>query len=178
MSNNLACYPLMRKGRNVDIVIAFDSSADIQVANWLGFTSGYAKQRKIKGWPVSIGWPQSDNPEEAEEELEAAHAKSAIEATEKLEDAQIQDGDGVAKRKNALGPCTVWVGNTETRDSDKEPPPSKVVEEEWDVMRPEAGNSHIIFGGRKITGLKHSHRRDRGRLSSTDNSFCRSRRRS
>jgi len=147
MSNNLACYPLMRKGRNVDIMIVFDSSADIQVANWIGYVEGYAKQRKIQGWPVAIGWPRTDDPKKAEQELEDAQASSATEAKEKLEDAQVKDreakeAEGVKlanQRKNTLGPCTIWVGSMETRESEDEPPPSKVVEEEWDLMGPDAG---------------------------------------
>lgn len=147
MSNNLACYPLMRKGRNVDIMIAFDSSADIQVANWIGYVEGYAKQRKIQGWPVAIGWPRTDDPKRVEQELEAAQASSAAEAKEKLEHAQNQDreakqaeGAELAKQnKNTLGPCTIWVGSMETRESEDEPPRSKVVEEEWDLMGPDAG---------------------------------------
>ncbi|KAA8910497.1 acyl transferase/acyl hydrolase/lysophospholipase [Sphaerosporella brunnea] len=145
MSNNLACYPLMRKGRNVDIVIAFDSSADIQLANWIGYVEGYAKQRKIKGWPVSIGWPKTDDSEKAQQELEEAQAKSSAEAKEKLEEAQEKDeptesGERAKDAKKALGPCTVWVGSMETRESEDEPPPSMAVEEEWDgLMRPDSG---------------------------------------
>src|SRR4051794_4631890 len=91
MSNNLACYPLLRKGRNVDIMIAFDSSADIQEANWIGYAEGYARQRKIVGWPISIGWPKSESTEQAEQELEEAQAKSTEEAKQKLEEAQAKD---------------------------------------------------------------------------------------
>jgi phospholipase A2 len=146
MSNNLACYPLMRKGRNVDIVIAFDSSADIQVANWIGYVEGYAKQRKIKGWPVAIGWPKAEDSEKkVQQELEEAHAKSTAEAKEKLEEAQEKDdatkgGKPVQVAKNTLGPCTVWVGSMETRESEDEPPPSMAVEEEWErLLRPDSG---------------------------------------
>jgi len=147
MSNNLACYPLMRKGRSVDIVIAFDSSADIQVSNWIAYVEGYAKQRKIKGWPVAIGWPRNDEPKKVEQELGDARAAEAAEAEEKLENAQDQDreakeaegGEPAKQSKNTLGPCTIWVGSMETRESSDEPPPSKVVEEEWDLMGPDAG---------------------------------------
>jgi hypothetical protein len=146
MSNNLACYPLMRKGRNVDIIIAFDSSADIQVANWIAYVEGYAKQRKIKGWPVSIGWPKADESEKkVQQELEEAHAKSTAEAKEKLEEAQEKDdttkgGEPVQGVTTALGPCTVWVGSMEARESEDEPPPGMAVEEEWEsLMRPDSG---------------------------------------
>jgi len=151
MSNNLACYPLMRKGRNVDIIIAFDSSADIQTANWIGYAEGYAKQRKIQGWPISIGWPKDDESETTGQELEDAQARSVGEAKQKLKKAQSKDKEegttqaneeqreAEKEKKGVLGPCTVWVGSMETRDSDEEPPPSKAVEEEWDLMRPDSG---------------------------------------
>ena len=151
MSNNLACYPLMRRDRNVDIVIAFDSSADIQTANWIGYAEGYAKQRKIQGWPISIGWPKDDDSETTGQELEEAQARSVGEAKQKLKRAQSKDKEETTTRvdeqqrearkqkKGVLGPCTVWVGSMETRDTDEEPPPSKTVEGEWDLMRPDSG---------------------------------------
>jgi cytosolic phospholipase A2 len=51
MSNNLPIYPLLRPGRDVDVLIAFDASADIQKENWLSVVDGYTRQRGIKGWP-------------------------------------------------------------------------------------------------------------------------------
>jgi len=149
MSNNLACYPLLRPGRNIDILIAFDSSAEIQTANWIGYAEGYAKQRKIQGWPVAIGWPKGDN-KQSQQELEDAQAHSAKEAQQKLEEAQreaskvenekpLSQRKGEQKEKNALGYCTVWVGSKEERDSENEPPPSKAVEDDWELMKPNAG---------------------------------------
>jgi len=35
MSNNLPIYPLLRPGRDVDIIVSFDASADIKQENWL-----------------------------------------------------------------------------------------------------------------------------------------------
>lgn len=152
MSNNLACYPLLRSGRNVDILLAFDSSADIQTANWLGFAEGYAKQRKIQGWPISIGWPKESTPDESlQKELKDAQAYSTAEATEKLKEAQREDEEVEAsksvaqrrveqKKKSSLGYCTVWVGSKEERSTNEEPPPSKAVEEDWELMQPNAGS--------------------------------------
>jgi phospholipase A2 len=57
MSNNLPIYPLLRLGRDIDILIAFDASADIKTENWLSVTDGYAKQRGIKGWPSTDNLP-------------------------------------------------------------------------------------------------------------------------
>lgn len=34
MDNNLPIYPLLRPGRDVDVVVAFDSSADIESVPW------------------------------------------------------------------------------------------------------------------------------------------------
>lgn len=154
MSNNLACYPLLRPGRNIDILIAFDSSAEIQTANWIGYAEGYAKQRKIQGWPVAIGWPNGDN-KQSQQELEDAQAHSAKEAQQKLEEAQREASEvenekplsqrkEEQKKKNALGYCTVWVGSKEERDSGDEPPPSKAVEDDWELMNPNAGAYSMI----------------------------------
>ncbi|KAJ3553778.1 hypothetical protein NPX13_g10797 [Xylaria arbuscula] len=54
MSNNLPIYPLLRPGRDIDIIVAFDASADTKTDNWLSVADGYARQRGIKGWPVGI----------------------------------------------------------------------------------------------------------------------------
>lgn len=175
MSNNLGCYPLLRKGRNVDMVIVFDSSADIRAANWIGYVEGYAKQRRIKGWPVSIGWPQSDDAEQARRELEAAQASSSGEATAKLDEARRSDHVGPPQAKlraSTLGPCTVWVGSLESRESQDEPPPAKVVvvgdgeeeerggeegeegeeREEWDLLKPDSGMAMTTDWTRDETG--------------------------
>ena len=98
MSNNLPIYPLLRPGRNVEVLIAFDASADIATDNWLSVADGYALQRGIKGWPVGIGWPQKGkSPAKTEEELRVAQASSTGEADAKLEAAQ----DEQAARKAA-----------------------------------------------------------------------------
>ncbi|PWW73165.1 FabD/lysophospholipase-like protein [Tuber magnatum] len=154
MSNNLALYPLLRPGRNIDILIAFDSSAEIQTANWIGYAEGYAKQRKIQGWPVAIGWPKDDS-KERQQELEDAQAHSAKEAQQKLEEARgqapkVEKEKPLSQRKeeqkkNALGYCTVWVGSKGERDSGDEPPPSKAVEEDWELMKPNAGITVVYF---------------------------------
>ena len=50
VSNNLPIYPLLRPGRDIDILIIFDASADVKVDNWLSVADGYARQRGVKGW--------------------------------------------------------------------------------------------------------------------------------
>ena len=61
MSNNLPIYPLLRKGRNVDMIIAFDASADIKDANWLGVADTYCREHGVTGWPQGAGWPQKED---------------------------------------------------------------------------------------------------------------------
>ncbi|KIW93506.1 uncharacterized protein Z519_06111 [Cladophialophora bantiana CBS 173.52] len=171
MSNNLPIYPLLRPGRDVDVLIAFDASADIQKENWLSVVDGYAKQRGIKGWPVGAGWPKkSSKPQENAKALEQAQATSPQEAATKLAAAREEDRENKAAKKDntpespttgsdpdaasTLGPCTVWVGSTAERSSDEEPPPSKSLN--WDagdregsasfhLMQPDAGIAVIYF---------------------------------
>ena len=154
MSNNLACYPLLRRGRSVDILIAFDSSAEIQTCNWIGNSEGYAKQKKIIGWPVSIGWPRETD-SHPEELLANAQATSVGDAKQRLEEAKESDKANkrihqIHERKDSgctkgLGYCTVWVGNKQEKITDEEPPPSKAVEDEWELMKPDAGITVVYF---------------------------------
>ncbi|KAH8889860.1 cytosolic phospholipase A2 zeta [Thozetella sp. PMI_491] len=165
MSNNLPIYPLLRHGRDVEILVAFDASADIKTDNWLSVVDGYAKQRGIKGWPVGIGWPKSDDPaSKIVQELSQAQAESTQEAESKLTEAKIdqaaqrieagaepkdiagkkptfREGDETA---GELGYCTVWVGSTTERSSPAEPPPPppKAVStpsDSWELLSPDAG---------------------------------------
>ena len=151
MSNNLPIYPLLRNGRDVDVLIAFDASADIKTENWLSVADGYAKQRGIKGWPIGAGWPKKDTPEDqTEAEIDAAEAASPQQAAGKIADAR------EARRKYSriepdgdteLGYCNVWIGTTLERQSDTEPPPSKRVkaDADWELMDPNAGIAVIYF---------------------------------
>jgi phospholipase A2 len=170
MSNNLPIYPLLRPGRDVDIVIAFDASADIQKENWLSVVDGYAKQRGIKGWPLGAGWPnKSSKPEENAQALEEAQVTTPQEAATKIAEAREEDrqekasdsdGQGPPESpttgdspdvKTELGKCNVWVGTKEERSSDQEPPPSKLLA--WDdpndstfqLMKPGAGIAVVYF---------------------------------
>ncbi|KAF9299821.1 hypothetical protein BGZ74_008610 [Mortierella antarctica] len=51
MDNNLPLYPLLRPGRDVDVILAFDSSADIESVPWFEKTDEYVKRRGIERWP-------------------------------------------------------------------------------------------------------------------------------
>ncbi|KAF1912970.1 acyl transferase/acyl hydrolase/lysophospholipase [Ampelomyces quisqualis] len=147
MSNNLPIYPLLRPGRNVDILVAFDASADVRTDNWLKVADGYARQRGIKGWPVGAGWPpDNESMEELQQDLDEAQAKTEQQAQHKMKEAQ--DNDAAEKKsykKKDLGYCNVWVGTTEERVSDNEPPESKMVEEDWELMNPSSGITVIYF---------------------------------
>ncbi|ETN43649.1 uncharacterized protein HMPREF1541_02808 [Cyphellophora europaea CBS 101466] len=180
MSNNLPIYPLLRQGRDVDVLIAFDASADIQKENWLSVVDGYAKQRGIKSWPVGTGWPkQSSQPEENAAALTEAQASSPKDASEKLEDAKSAEQQipaETAKEKevetvsrisetgasSTLTTCNIWVGSKAERSSPDEPPPSKRLA--WDnsedstfhLMQPDAGITVIYFPllpNKKVPGV-------------------------
>ncbi|KAI0453131.1 acyl transferase/acyl hydrolase/lysophospholipase [Xylaria acuta] len=89
MSNNLPIYPLLRPGRDIDVIVAFDASADIKTDNWLSVADGYARQRGIKGWPVGIGWPKAtDSMEKIEQQLDKSQADTVADADAKLAQAQ------------------------------------------------------------------------------------------
>ncbi|OAA44419.1 cytosolic phospholipase A2 zeta [Metarhizium rileyi] len=163
MSNNLPIYPLLRPGRNVDILVAFDASADIKTDNWLSVADGYARQRGIKGWPLGIGWPKpGESAKEAAKELVSAEASSPQEATQRVEQAKEEQEslrqaaasgakDRPADDKEAryspgneeageLGYCTVWVGTTQER-SPHPAPPARAINEtnKWQLTEPDAG---------------------------------------
>ncbi|KAI4133585.1 MAG: hypothetical protein LQ338_000097 [Usnochroma carphineum] len=152
MSNNLPIYPLLRPGRDVDILIAFDASADIKTENWLSIVDGYARQRGIKGWPLGAGWPKKDmlNGTSAKE-LDIAETASSQQAAGKVAEARESRREGVSKAARTGGNpagdddesgtstdrsrdrdtdteltyCNVWVGTTLERSISHEPPPSK-----------------------------------------------------
>jgi phospholipase A2 len=148
MSNNLPIYPLLRPGRDVDILIAFDASADIKTENWLSVADGYARQRGIKGWPLGAGWPkESMSPESAAKELDAAENSTPAETESKLNEAKEKQVQDAAKSKdpNDLGYCTVWVGTTQERSASTEEVPSKAVQEDWELMQPDAGIAVVYF---------------------------------
>jgi phospholipase A2 len=118
MSNNLPVYPLLRPGRDVEVVIAFDASADIKTENWLSVADGYARQRGIKGWPVGIGWPKTeDTVKKTEQELDKAQAATVSEADSKLANAKV---DQTVRRMGSGEPNTS--GQEEYEQSGREKP--------------------------------------------------------
>lgn len=163
MSNNLPIYPLLRPGRDVDIIVAFDASADVKKDNWLRVADGYARQRGIRGWPIGCGWPDQANADAKDAGMAVSEAEdlTAGQASQKLNQAAKEESKAGGKDEKSepasgkeeeppgtrtdLGYCNVWVGTTEERKSTKEPPQSKQVEEEWELMQPNAGICVIYF---------------------------------
>jgi phospholipase A2 len=160
MSNNLPIYPLLRPGRGVDVLVAFDASAHIQRENWLSVVDGYARQRKIKGWPMGAGWPRKlTKPEETAAALDEAEVTSPQEAA--TNGGETQQDETAQKTKSAdeyndsldadLSYCNVWVGRSEERTSDEEPPPSKRLsadnpdDADFHLMEPDAGIAVVYF---------------------------------
>ncbi|KAI1386397.1 FabD/lysophospholipase-like protein [Hypoxylon trugodes] len=165
MSNNLPIYPLLRPGRDVDVIVAFDASADVKTDNWLSVTDGYARQRGVKGWPVGVGWPKgTDSTQKIEQQLEAAQASSSSEADAKIRQAQPNQETQQTKNNNdeakkiteqsektkhdishpedsELGYCTIWVGTTEERSSEPPPPAGALTDDAlaWQLTEPSAG---------------------------------------
>lgn len=139
MSNNLPIYPLLRRGRDVDVIIAFDASADVKTDNWIKVVDGYVKQRRITGWPMGAGWPPADeSPKEIEEDIKAAEA-AAVEREDARQSSTMQD----------LGHCTVWVGTKEEGQEYMDDPPARRLhhdDSDDDHLRdPRAGIALVYF---------------------------------
>ncbi|PNY24005.1 Lysophospholipase [Tolypocladium capitatum] len=177
MSNNLPIYPLLRPGRDVDILIAFDASADTKTDNWLSVADGYARQRGITGWPVGIGWPkpgesvkqtaceladsQADTAREAEQRVQQAKAKQRALVRRARDEAKDTSTEvKFAPREEEagdLGYCTVWVGTKQERSSEP-PPPSKPIAnaDAFKLMEPEAGIAVVylpFLSNEKVPGI-------------------------
>lgn len=135
MSNNLPIYPLLRPGRDIDVVIAFDASAEAKKDNWIKVVEGYARQRQIRGWPMGAGWPSASN---SSDEI-AAELDHATEETRRFEDSK--------KSADDLSHCTVWVGSKTEYSTDEEPPPAKRlgIDDDSHVMAADAGVAVIYF---------------------------------
>ncbi|MBE3049414.1 hypothetical protein IMZ48_44330 [Candidatus Bathyarchaeota archaeon] len=163
MSNNLPIYPLLRPGRDVDIIISFDNSADIKQDNWLAVTDGYARQRNIKGWPVGVGWPKGEVGEVTEKELDLANeglkpvpkkvTEAGYEAASRQDidlrtrKPEPSDGHMQDKMKRDLGYCTVWVGTKEERATSP-PPPSKALDSSdasWQTLSSPTAGLALVY---------------------------------
>ena len=157
MSNNLPLYPLLRNGRNIDIIICFDASADVKEENWLSVTDDYARQRGVKGWPIGAGWPKVKD--DTKKELDAADAVTAQEAAGHIVDereghrtSRNAVGSDIAKNdhqggQETLGYCNVWVGNTQEEPSELDISQKKPLdlESESKLLDPHAGIAVVYF---------------------------------
>ena len=155
MSNNLPIYPLLRPGRDVDIVIAFDASADVKTDNWVKVVDGYARQRSIKGWPMGAGWPpQQSGQDQTVEQLDEAQLATA----EKLDDAL--SGTLYARdEQKDLGYCNVWVGSVQEQQEYMDERQSRRVEsqdDEWHLTSEHAGITLVylpFIANEKVPGV-------------------------
>lgn len=171
MSNNLPIYPLLRPGRDVDVIVTFDASADVKRENWLSVVDGYARQRGIQGWPIGAGWPKAEEAmEKTEDILREPQNISESALDSKMRQAQKNDknmrptrsnnetkstsDDGPSPKDTELSYCNVWVGTKQERVSGAEPPPSKRLfhprhvdhnESDFHLMQPDAGIAVIYF---------------------------------
>lgn len=156
MSNNLPIYPLLRPGRDVDVLVAFDASADIKQENWLSVVDGYARQRGIKGWPIGAGWPKADEAlKDTENALREPQNLTDKKVNQKISEAKHSEDQSKNSGSSDLGYCNVWVGTKEERITNDEPPPSKRLfqpesthdhkESEFHLMRPDAGIAVVYF---------------------------------
>jgi cytosolic phospholipase A2 len=146
MSNNLPIYPLLRPGRNVDVVIAFDASADVKTDNWIKVVDGYVRQRGIRGWPMGAGWPPSgESSEEITQDMELAEAASIAHASHTVDEIAGRQADSMEE----LGHCTVWVGTTKPSEEFMDEPPTRRlkhdVSDDHHLKNPEAGVALIYF---------------------------------
>ena len=158
MSLNLPLIPLLRKGRDVDIIVCFDASADVKQENWLSAVDGYVKQQGIRGWPVGAGWPKKHD--ETKQVLEATGAESAQQAAGKIAEARERqrsapEGDNSTDKKDEdshqsdedLSYCNVWVGTTKEPPIGSEPPISRRIQpgSEWMLSDLDAGITVVYF---------------------------------
>ncbi|TKA30157.1 hypothetical protein B0A50_02876 [Salinomyces thailandicus] len=144
MANNLPIYPLLRPGRDVDVIIAFDASADVRGDNWIKVVDSYARQRNIKGWPMGAGWPpQSDTEEKTINQMDEAPASAAPDGKSATRSATYLGQD-----VPDLGYCTVWAGSTKERgEYMDEPAATRIQTPEDDVhlTSPDAGLAVIYL---------------------------------
>jgi len=150
MSNNLPIYPLLRKGRGVDVVIAFDASADVRADNWLKVVDGYARQRNITSWPLGAGWPTIDTSvPDAVDQLESMQSKvaDAVQQTDAGVGPDIPSSQQLTDSKvpESLGYCNIWVGSAMERRSTDEPPPSKLVGDDFHMLTEKDAGMTVIY---------------------------------
>lgn len=153
MSNNLPIYPLLRPGRDVDVVVAFDASADVKTDNWIKVVDGYVRQRGIRGWPMGAGWPPAgESSGDVKKDMELAEAASETHSSLDMEFVR----DEKTTDMEELGPCTVWVG---TKQESNQPPTRRLkhdLSDDWHIKNPDAGIALVYFPflqNEKVSGV-------------------------
>ncbi|KAK5109635.1 hypothetical protein LTR62_006872 [Meristemomyces frigidus] len=136
MANNLPLYPLLRPGRDMDVILAFDASADVKGDNWIKVTDGYVRRRGIRGWPMGAGWPPSTSTAEstADQLEEAQDAATETHFDQRLE-----------QTPQELGYCTVWAGTKEERYEYMDEPSHHLISTEQDDLHLASPNAGIAL---------------------------------
>ena len=107
---------------------------------------GYARRKRIIGWPVGAGWPKDTSPKVNAEELATAELNTSQETQATPEIAKEQLGSDMPvdlmTKKYGLSHCNIWVGTkTEWTDAE-EPQKSKqlplTLDDSW-TLGPDAG---------------------------------------
>ncbi|KAK9360740.1 acyl transferase/acyl hydrolase/lysophospholipase [Lipomyces starkeyi] len=176
MDNNLAFYPLLRPEREVDMILAFDSSADMPDVPWLELTAGYTKKRGILGWPVEAGWPKGEDMEKDLEKMEESEevdsTREALDKVQKEKDKDRRKKLSTSKSKHimgpadaaakSLGPVTIWTGSIEEKSTDTADERQRLAEEEntideeYKLRSPYAGITVVycpLIPNKKIPGV-------------------------
>ncbi|KAJ8097633.1 acyl transferase/acyl hydrolase/lysophospholipase [Lipomyces tetrasporus] len=176
LDNNLAMYPLLRPEREVDMILAFDCSADVSDVPWLELTAGYTKKHGILGWPVEAGWPKGEDFEKDLKMMEESQeVESTGEALGKIQKEKEKDwrkktlrskgkqstGSAEAAAKT-LGPVTIWTGTIEDKSKSadsvnmNEAENADTIDEEYKLRSPNAGITVVycpLIPNKKLPGV-------------------------
>ncbi|KAI9339239.1 acyl transferase/acyl hydrolase/lysophospholipase [Pilaira anomala] len=106
MDNNIPFYPLLRQGRDVDIILSLDLSAEIQDGPYFDRAEGYVKRRGINGWPSGAGWPKKKEEDTTHESI-----PTVVEENHKNKSPETEE-TSTRKSKYALNTCTVFESST------------------------------------------------------------------
>lgn len=164
MSNNLPIYPLLRPGRDVDVIIAFDASADVKTDNWVKVVDGYARQRGIQGWPMGAGWPpqtnsREENAQQLEDKQDANHSYNHEASQTAEQNDEMEESVQVTENDEDLGYCNVWVGQVHEKHEYMDEVAGRRVRGEDDeshLTSPDAGIALIYFpflANDKVSGV-------------------------
>ncbi|KAJ2088347.1 hypothetical protein IW138_004324 [Coemansia sp. RSA 986] len=94
LENNLPFAPLLRKERNVDVVVCLDSSANIDIMPWFARAEAWAAKHQVERWPWGARPWASDplRPSTAEVEIHRNMLRSTRQASKNAE-GRLKDGN-------------------------------------------------------------------------------------